>query len=762
MPYLLLFNMEGNMKKNIKYFIYFLLFILLGRAEILNGLRPFDIGFFIALIYAGENLAILAPLFIIATFIADPTVDSIVISITSVIMLAGLYFICFKLKKRVNIIEVNIIAFLVRIPLIIINSSDISLLTDTLITLVISQVFTYTAIISIYAIIKRGIHNRMTQDELASSGIFIIAITISLYCIDLWGFMPYYTLIAFSIVMLIYNLGLNGLIIAVLVGTGAAFASGDIAIASAISLCAVTALMFRRMPVAFAAGAYLIADIGAGYFFGAFGNYSLLHFIAVAVGLVAVLFIPPRVHEILREETGSLKKGMAARAVINMNRYELSSEIASIGKAFNDIELTLRKEINSVPSPLTRLDGLKVELARKVCGTCDKRQDCYNEKNGDVADLFGSIIRGAVDKGRATLVDVPPLLTSICKKINTLTQTATDLVKTYEMKMENNKSVDKSKLLLAEQTAGISTLMNGLSKKAGRSIVADESLEDRIVEDLAYRNIVCSEILMWNSEDRGITLIVRHSDKDKKVIEKVLYNRTGICWARSDVKCEHTNGMTAITFNPASEFEILTGECMATKAGSIISGDTRSIIRIGLSKVMVALCDGMGSGEEAESDSNVAMTMIENLYMAGFDSNTILNLVNNLLTNSKDESFSALDIAIVDIENGYVDFIKLGAVNGYIRTEHGVEVVEGGSLPLGIVEEMRPVVHTRKLKTDELCLIISDGVTDTIGIDAVDRILITNSALNPQTISNEIVKACLVHGLKDDITAIAFRIYRRV
>jgi len=747
--------------KKLKYFIYFLLMLLFAQAEILDGIKPFDIGFFIGLIYAGENMAVLAPLFVVAAFIGNPSVNTLILAFTTVILIGGIYFISYKLKKRVSLIEVNTAAVIARIPIIVINMKNMSLLTDSLITLVISSVFTYVAVISLYAIVKRGIRNRMTQDEAAASGIMAVALFAAAYNIDIFGYLPYYTISAFIIVMLVYNVSAYSLPAALLIGLGAAFATENLLIAAAIPLSAMVAMIFRRMPVAFIAGAYLIADVGAGFLFSPYGEYTLIHIIAVAAGLIAALIIPPKLHEKIRCETRNIRKGLAARAVINMNRYELSSQIASVGKAFNDIEISLKRDIGSTPGVLERSNAITTEICRKVCGSCERRDQCFKE-DSDVIDLFKSIIKGASERGRATLVDVPPLLTSICKRINSLTETATSLVKACETSIEGERSMDRAKILLAEQSAGISSLMNSLSLKAGSSVSAEDNYEERIIEDLAYRNVICSEVLLWNSRDRGITLIVRQEDREKRAIDKVLFNRTGMKWMRSDIKSDYPNGMTAVTFYPASQYEILTGECMATKAGSIISGDTRSIIRIGLDKVMVALSDGMGSGEAAEIDSSTSIQMIENLYMAGFSSETILNLANNLLTGTKDESFSALDLCILDLENGFADFVKLGAVSGYIRTEHGVEVIEGGSLPLGIVDEIKPVIRRRKLKTDDLCLIISDGVIDTIGVEQIDKILVGNSALNPQVISNEIIRACLSQGIKDDVTAIAFRLYRRI
>lgn len=57
-------------------------------------------------------------------------------------------------------------------------------------------------------------------------------------------------------------------------------------------------------------------------------------------------------------------------------------------------------------------------------------------------------------------------------------------------------------------------------------------------------------------------------------------------------------------------------------------------------KCIVALCDGMGSGSNAEKMSETAIGLVENFYRAGFDSDTILSCVNHLLVGCGNEVFA--------------------------------------------------------------------------------------------------------------------------
>ena len=47
--------------------------------------------------------------------------------------------------------------------------------------------------------------------------------------------------------------------------------------------------------------------------------------------------------------------------------------------------------------------------------------------------------------------------------------------------------------------------------------------------------------------------------------------------------------------------------------------------------------------------------------MSGFDKDTSIDLINTTIMNTNEEIFATLDIAIIDLYNGKVEFIKNGA-----------------------------------------------------------------------------------------------------
>ena len=91
-----------------------------------------------------------------------------------------------------------------------------------------------------------------------------------------------------------------------------------------------------------------------------------------------------------------------------------------------------------------------------------------------------------------------------------------------------------------------------------------------------------------------------------------------------------------------------------------------------------------------------------------------------------------------------VNFIKVGGVEGFIKRATEVEVVEAGSLPMGIVEEMVPKITRAYLSNGDMAILVSDGVVDSFK----DRIALANFINNaesktPQRLADEIIAECL-------------------
>ena len=211
-------------------------------------------------------------------------------------------------------------------------------------------------------------------------------------------------------------------------------------------------------------------------------------------------------------------------------------------------------------------------------------------------------------------------------------------------------------------------------------------------------------------------------------------------------------------------FDAAFGVASAKKAGETASGDTHSVIKIDERRFLVALSDGMGSGEYARRISESTISLLESFYRAKMPADTVLSTINKLLTFSKEETFACVDIAVVDLDSGKADIVKIGSPVGFILSGNTVKVLESGSLPLGILDSLRPDTASYELLENDTLLFLSDGITGAFGstTDLYD-VLKSIPVNNPQQLADLLLdRAIQAYGgvAKDDMTAVAVRLFK--
>ena len=362
-------------------------------------------------------------------------------------------------------------------------------------------------------------------------------------------------------------------------------------------------------------------------------------------------------------------------------------------------------------------------------------------------------------------MDLPANLTTKCNNINKMINNINNKINAFKNYSNMVVEIDNSKLLLASQLSGVSSLLKNLSTEVNSNINFDAKKEEKLLNELKYNDIDCTDALIYNqtSNIMIVTLIVKTEDinyqKITEIVSKALKHKVTVF---NEEYCSLPS-YSILSLKTAPKYEIVFGSSNLPKTGNEVSGDCFSLIRIDNDKFMIALCDGMGSGTKASEASNLAINLIENFYKAGFDDDVIVSSINNLLTLGGHEIFSAIDICVIDLQKGWADFVKMGSPNSFIKNKLETTMVSGDALPIGIVEEAKPYTKQVVLKLNDMIILCSDGITDAFrGDENLNNFINNLEAYNPQEVSNQILERAKVlnNGIaSDDMTVIVARIF---
>jgi len=175
------------------------------------------------------------------------------------------------------------------------------------------------------------------------------------------------------------------------------------------------------------------------------------------------------------------------------------------------------------------------------------------------------------------------------------------------------------------------------------------------------------------------------------------------------------------------------------------------------------ISDGMGSGEAAARESAQTLRLLSRFLAADVRRDLALDTVNELMLARTDcDMFATVDLCVVDLINGTAEFSKLSASRSVILRRGEAIGVDGGRLPLGILEGVRPSVRRVKLEPGDVIVMASDGVMDALPADELDDLLLRNAHLPPEILAETIVTTIdsMNAAHRDDLTLLACTITR--
>lgn len=201
------------------------------------------------------------------------------------------------------------------------------------------------------------------------------------------------------------------------------------------------------------------------------------------------------------------------------------------------------------------------------------------------------------------------------------------------------------------------------------------------------------------------------SDKIKQIINKFYKQEFEVQLV--DCSIQKANNICYFKYISKNKYKLQIGLAKATKEGSPVSGDTTLKMKLQDGKQLIAISDGMGSGPNARKSSKIAIQMLKRLLISGFNKETSLDMINSsMCLNSEDDSYATLDIAIFDLYEGNVEFIKNGASPTYIKDRRHVDIIKNITLPAGILNNIELKISDRDIAENEILVMCSDGIAE--------------------------------------------------
>ena len=615
--------------------------------------------------------------------------------------------------------------------------------------------------ITIQALLKKLLKCRLRNDELLFSGLFFIFIGVGL-CkflgVNAYMGAAFFILLLFSCItkdastlLCAFLLSIPPFLIARL-SPERFFVYG------------VVITLFIKSGRLLTACAALLVFFTYGYFDGLY-SYETPQLISSLLSIIlpALLFVllPTPLIRILENKLIFYREKHLSRIAINRNRAAIGEKLFEFSAVFKEIEHTFTT-LGTNEAEQGAKEYIRGCVMEEVCKNCPHRHICLQK---GIPFQIDKLIDVGCMKGRTNVIDIPRELADSCSMQSALLQAVNRQLGDYRKYMTETENAASGRRLLANQAQGVSEILKNLALEQSEPLRMYTDKERALNVKLLSLGIVCSEVLIYGEESNLTVSLITFSRADVKRISAVISELFETPMMISE-RITLSQDKYCCIFRKKPYFDAAFGVATAKKSGQTASGDTHSVIKIDERRFMVALSDGMGSGEYAHQVSESTISLLESFYRAKMPPDLVLSTINRLLTFSKEETFACVDVALIDLDNGSANIVKIGSPYGFILSQNAVKVLESCSLPLGILDSLHPHTASYTLSENDVLLFLSDGITDAFGSVAdLCETLKSVPTNNPQQLADALLSQALdlyAGEKRDDMTAVAVRLFKSI
>lgn len=527
------------------------------------------------------------------------------------------------------------------------------------------------------------------------------------------------------------------------------------------SILGVISGIFREIGKLGTAIAYLIAFIVLSIAYSGSGlEFRTIEMLVVTIGLF--LLVPTkkkeRVLQVYNKEENPLE------LVIHQKLNRFAETYENMAKKFIRVKPIQEQLTNN------EINQLIDHVADKVCKNCSMCNMCWHKDFYDTYRAVYSVLSAVESKGEVFVEDIPSEFYKQCLKVDEFVIMVNRVFEIYKTNLRWENKMLEHRGLFAEQFLNVSNIIKDLSDNVLKSSEAHEEFISKIKKAIDHVDITSIRMDQLANQREEIVMDVKDV-KDISFVKEILKTINRISSQKFLIKeVEELEGnVKHLVFAEKESFKLVKGYASMHKSEQAVSGDCYSFIDLENGIDIIALSDGMGSGEQALIESKATIEMLEQLVEGGFDISIAIKTVNSILgIRNNHQAFATLDISMVDRYTGECSFIKNGAVSTYLKRSQHLEKIKTDTLPLGMFKEIECTALKKRLKADDIVIMMSDGISDlpyqkedTLWLE---EIINHSDTLNPQKIADTILDAAKERAggvALDDMTVLVFRVWER-
>ena len=771
-------NLKLSKMFDSKTIIFMIIGFLLSRSILIDGIAPLGLAFFLYICRVDKyrvQVFIAVLMGTLLSFNETPIIAKYIICITIIMILSK------KIREVTELAKISLIGVCITLPVSIICA----LITDrslyNFIVVGVESIIVFTSVFIFAYGIKFLISN---QNKMSIKTEEIISISL---------------LTTFSIMgvgqMAILGVSLRSVLATVFILVSAII--GGASIGSSCGVIVGLAFIINNAISAIYMGIYAFAGLIGGafnrvnrylcilgyilswiiifaYTSGLQSNMNLIRDILIGA-LIVSIFPKSFLEKIESAIKININTSQSVNEYIIRMKDLTNSKLVNIQRAYNDLANTFEK-IRQKDEIIDQSDIAQLidMIYSDECSSCSMKKVCWEVRFNKTYTLMYDMIQN-LEAGQLTIDAIPEEFKKSCMNPEQVMKVSNYYYKIFALDYDWSMKFQESRKLIADQIRNVSKSIKYLAQDIENSAMLDLNKEKNILDELERNNIIVNKInyLTKGKNEFKITIDKNTCANgglcDEKLVS-VISNYLGEQLSAQRYGCNIYKDTCKIVLTKAEKFTATTQAFSLSRDGHVMCGDNYTYMEIDNGQYMMAICDGMGKGKRAYDESSTTIDILEKMIEARIDNEIVIKTINNmLLLGNSDEIFSTLDLGIIDLKQGRLETVKMGACSTYIkRANNDVDFISSSSLPVGILSDIKLDRHNYKLNDGDYIIMVSDGIIDAgknndIGENWLIYFLKKLNTYDPKEIIDKIVDRALelqMDKIEDDMTIMVTKVTR--
>lgn len=468
---------------------------------------------------------------------------------------------------------------------------------------------------------------------------------------------------------------------------------------------------------------------------------------------VLAFFVPERV-------LGWLGARPAPEAATDLRAQRLvQQKLERTAQAFRTLCDSLRSAFRG-PGNDNDVSTVFDRAAGRQCRACSLRDRCWKTDYNTTFNALNDATPAMVERGRAEKGDFPRHFADRCIHFPDFVAAVNEELTALFYRRQYNARIRESRAAVCRQYAQLSDLLGEAAAELSRELTPDVVGGRRLRQKLAEWKLDARAAVY--RDGRGLFRVEAEGPQCSALARPSrLKEVSAALGVPLRVELEGEDTISLIQQEPLMA---VAGVAARKKTGETVSGDAGTYFKRHDGKLYLLLCDGMGSGPDANRESTLAVRLLEQLLQAGVEARRALTTLSSALALRGEETggFTTVDLLQLDLFTGEGELFKLGAAPTYVKKGGEVQRLSGKSLPAGLAEGEPAALDrfTLRLVPGDCVLMVSDGVCPGPEDGWLRQRLAQFDGASPKDLARELVTRDLKEAT-DDRTALVIRMDRR-